>query len=150
MRIALTGATGFLGRFLVAELTGEGHQLCCWYRTRTSQVAETGAHGQITWIRGDLGSAEQTGQLVHGCDAVVHAALYRPGRMFRGGEGDLVEFAEKNVIGSLRLIEAARAAGAERFIFISTCAVHETILDDRPLDEGAGLDAPGGLLLLAD
>ena len=32
-------------------------------------------------------------------------------------------------------MEAARAAGVERFIFISTCAVHERILDDRPLDE---------------
>jgi len=30
---------------------------------------------------------------------------------------------------------AARAAEVPRFIFISTCAVHEKILDDRPLDE---------------
>jgi nucleoside-diphosphate-sugar epimerase len=33
------------------------------------------------------------------------------------------------------LIEAARTAGVRRFVFISTCAVHERILDDRPLDE---------------
>jgi nucleoside-diphosphate-sugar epimerase len=72
---------------------------------------------------------------VRGCDAVVHAALYRPGRAFRGGEGNLIEFVDKNVIGTLRLIETAREAGVERFVFISTCAVHEVILDDRPLDE---------------
>ena len=38
-------------------------------------------------------------------------------------------------MGTLRLIESARAAGVGRFVFISTCAVHEKILDDRPLDE---------------
>ena len=35
----------------------------------------------------------------------------------------------------LQLIEAARQADVWRFVFISTCAVHEKILDDRPLDE---------------
>jgi len=66
---------------------------------------------------------------------VVHAALHHPGGGFRNGEGDLIEFVQKNVVGTLRLIEAARAAGVGRFVFISTCAVHEKILDDRPLDE---------------
>ena len=47
----------------------------------------------------------------------------------------MVGFAERNVVGSLRLIEAARQADVERFVFISTCAVHDRILDDRPLDE---------------
>ena len=60
---------------------------------------------------------------------------FHPSGGFRGGEGDVVEFVEKNVLGTIRLIEAARTAGAERFVLISTCAVHEKILDDRPLDE---------------
>ncbi len=44
-------------------------------------------------------------------------------------------FAERNVLGTLRLMEAARRATVRRFVFISTCAVHEKILEDRPLDE---------------
>ena len=32
MRIAITGATGFLGRYLVQRLAKEGHQLRCWFR----------------------------------------------------------------------------------------------------------------------
>ena len=47
----------------------------------------------------------------------------------------MLEFVEKNVLGTLQLIEAARQADVDRFVFISTCAVHEKILDDRPLDE---------------
>jgi len=65
----------------------------------------------------------------------VHSGLHRAGPTFRGGEGDLAEFAERNIVGSLQLIEASRNAGAGRFVFISTCAVHEKIFDDRPLDE---------------
>ena len=74
-------------------------------------------------------------ELVRGVDAVVHAALYRPGTGFRGREGDLPTFVECNVLGTIRLIEAARQAGVGRFVFISTCAVHEQIMDDRKLDE---------------
>ena len=66
---------------------------------------------------------------------VVHAALFRPGEGFRGSEGDLISFADQNIIGSLRLIEAARRADVPKFVFISTCAVHEVILEDRALDE---------------
>jgi nucleoside-diphosphate-sugar epimerase len=54
---------------------------------------------------------------------------------FRGAEGDPIEFVQKNVVGTLELIEAARRTNVGRFIFISTCAVHEKILDDRALDE---------------
>ena len=40
-----------------------------------------------------------------------------------------------NLTGSLRLFRAAFEAGVPRFVFVSTCAVHEVILPDRPLDE---------------
>ncbi|MGD0898333.1 MAG: NAD-dependent epimerase/dehydratase family protein [Thermoguttaceae bacterium] len=62
-------------------------------------------------------------------------AAYHPGGGFRGNEGDVLKFVEKNVLGTLQLIEAARRANVGRFVFISTCAVHEKIFDDRPLDE---------------
>ena len=38
-------------------------------------------------------------------------------------------------MGSIRLIEAAMNEQVERFVYVSTCAVHEKILSDRPLDE---------------
>jgi nucleoside-diphosphate-sugar epimerase len=61
--------------------------------------------------------------------------LWRTGPGFRGGEGDIVEFARMNILGTLELIEASFAARLQRFVFVSTCAVHEKILDDRALDE---------------
>jgi nucleoside-diphosphate-sugar epimerase len=135
MRIALTGATGFIGRYIATDLIRQGHRLRCWHRPESDRGGFEDLAGSLEWVEGDLGSAASVRSLVEGCDAVVHAALHHPGGGFRGGEGDLVDFVEKNVVGTIRLIEAARTAGAGRFVFISTCAVHEKILDDRPLDE---------------
>lgn len=133
MRIGVTGATGFLGRYIVNELLTAGHSCRCW--ARDSSNRDGFVDGPIDWIRGELADAQSATALASGVDAVVHSALYRPGAGFRGQEGDIATFVRKNVLGTIELIEAARAARVSRFVFISTCAVHEVILDDRPLDE---------------
>jgi nucleoside-diphosphate-sugar epimerase len=136
MRIAVTGATGFLGRYIVRHLTGTGHQLRCWYRPGSdrSGFEDTGA---IEWLPGALGDAAAVRELVWGTDAVVHAAVQweGPRNRGRGGHGEPGVFFGLNLTGSLQLFQAAFEAGVSRCVFISTCAVHEVILDDRPLDE---------------
>jgi nucleoside-diphosphate-sugar epimerase len=133
MRVALTGATGFIGRYIVTHLAGQGHQLRCLHRPTSNREGYDHV-SDLKWTEGDLGDSDSAKSLVDGCDAVVHAAIHWPGAGFRGAEGNLVDFVQKNVVGTLELIEAAHRAGVGRFIFISTCAVHEKILDDRPLD----------------
>ena len=46
-----------------------------------------------------------------------------------------LDVARRNIQGSLELMEAARRLGVGRFVFISSCAVYGSILEDRPLDE---------------
>ena len=135
MLVAVTGATGFLGRYIVHHLSATGHLCRCWYRPESNRGGFEGLEDKLEWLRGDLSDADSMRSLVIGTDAVVHSALYRPGAGFRGAEGDLPTFVERNVLGTIRLIEAARKASVRRFVFISTCAVHEVILDDRTLDE---------------
>jgi nucleoside-diphosphate-sugar epimerase len=135
MRIALTGATGFLGRYLVAELVGQGHHCRCWYRMTSDRSGFPVPQDAITWVPGDLDDPESAPDLLRDCDAVVHAALFRPSGRFVGGEGDILPFVKQNIVGTIRLIETAHRARLARFVFISTCAVHDKILDDRPLDE---------------
>lgn len=136
MRIAVTGGTGFLGRYIVRELSASGHSLRCWYREK-SRIDGLESLPNVEWIKGTLG--EETAPLLEGADAVVHGALYRPeGFNFRDAASApnfFETFLEINLMGSLRLMEAARAQGCQRFLYISSCAVHEKILGDRPLDE---------------
>ena len=133
MKIGLTGGTGFLGHYVIEQLLNDGHQLRCWFRSESSRTHLD--HPRVSWVRGELGDPESTENLVRGCDAIVHSGLFRRGPGFRGSEGDMVEYLEKNLLGTVRLIESAMANSVQRFVFVSTCAVHEKILDDRPLDE---------------
>lgn len=75
--------------------------------------------------------------MVQGVDAVIHAAVQweGPRNRGRGSHGEPSVFLSVNLAGSLQLFQAAFDAGVPRFVFVSTCAVHEVILDDRPLDE---------------
>jgi nucleoside-diphosphate-sugar epimerase len=135
MRVAVTGATGFLGRYIVNRLLRSGHTCRCWYRPTSDKTGFVKTGDDLEWIQGRLGDREAARALVDGVDAVVHSALHHPGGGFRGGEGDLEDFVAKNIGGAVQLLCAAKSAGAERFVFISTCAVHEVILEDRSLDE---------------
>lgn len=137
MRIAVTGATGFLGRYLVRHLAEAGHRLRCWYRPSSDRTGFEASADAIEWLPGTLGDAGATTALVQGVDAVVHAALEWPrqGGFRSSGQDDLLGFLQANLMGSVRLFQTAHAAGVARFVFISTCAVHEVILNGRPLDE---------------
>jgi len=130
MRIGITGATGFLGRYLVRHLQAAGHECRCWYRPESDR---SGLPGSIQWVPGQLGSETDCRELIQGVEAVVHAGLDWAHR--RGQGHDLLHFLQTNLMGSLQLMETARQEGVPRFVFISTCAVHEVILPDRPLDE---------------
>ncbi len=135
MVIALTGATGFLGRYIARQLTAARHHLRCWHRPTSDR---SGLEG-VEWLPGTLGDEAATAALVRGADAVVHAAVDWDGprdrRRERDKQGDIRGFLDHNLMGSLQLFQAAYTAGVPRFVFISTCAVHEVILGDRPLDE---------------
>ena len=137
MKIALTGATGFLGRYIAKRLVQSGHSLRCWYRPQSDRRGFDEINRATEWIPGDLGDRHAIASLVSDVDAVVHAALQwqQQGAFQAAGRKDLEGFLEANLMGSLRLFQAARDASVPRFVFISTCAVHDVILQDRPLDE---------------
>ena len=128
MKVAITGASGFVGRSLVEVLTAAGHE--CRGLTRSGSPGSP-----IDWVRGSLSDGSSLRRLVAGMDAVIHAAFDRPGRSFVGPDAAALDLAERNLIGTIRLIEAAREADVRRFVVLSSGAVHDDILPDRPLDE---------------
>ncbi len=135
MNIALTGATGFLGRYIVHHLSGIGHHLRCWFRPGSDRSGFDDA--AVEWVPGQLGDEAATQKFVAGTDAVIHGAVEWQGPRNRGSgsHGDSDPFFGINLTGSLQLFQAAFEAGVPRFVFISSCAVHDVILGDRPLDE---------------
>ena len=126
MRVAVTGATGFLGRYIVRHLAAAGHEMRCWYRPGSDRSGLESEAAAIEWLPGLLGDAAAARELVNGADAVVHAAVQWQGPRNRGGRshGASDVFLGVNLTGSLELFQAAFAT-VSRFVFISTCAVHE-------------------------
>jgi nucleoside-diphosphate-sugar epimerase len=75
MRVAVTGATGFLGRYIVRHLAGAGHRLRCWYRPGSDRGGFDDVAAAVEWLPGELGDPTAVGHLVGGADALVHAAV---------------------------------------------------------------------------
>lgn len=108
MRLAITGGTGLVGRFIVAGARAAG-----------DQVTRLGRHGaDVPFMLGERPDLE-------GFDALIHCAFqHEPGR-YRGGEGDDPSgFIRDNLDGSVTLFEAAKSAGVGHVIFLSSRAVY--------------------------
>lgn len=119
--VAITGATGIVGRFVVERLAREGSGIRALVRP-TSDRRELPPG--VEWVVGGMTDSSALSDLVEGANAVVHCAYeHVPGR-YRGGEGDdLPGFWRANLQGSLELMQKAVQAGVTRLVLMSSRAV---------------------------
>lgn len=73
MRIFITGATGFIGSFLVAELIGAGHKVIGL--SRSSAGAQMLAEAGAEIVRGDVNDLDNLRTAAKTADAVIHTAF---------------------------------------------------------------------------
>ncbi|RBI87558.1 hypothetical protein DRV85_01110 [Rhodosalinus halophilus] len=119
MRLAITGGTGLVGRFLVEEALAAGDRVTVLTRRPPAPGFFSGAVDHAAF---DLGGPPPA---LDGMDALIHAGLSHVPGKYRGGEGDDPEgFLSANRDGTLRLFEAAARAGVGRVIFLSSRAVY--------------------------
>jgi dihydroflavonol-4-reductase len=124
----LTGATGFVGSAVARVLAARGHRLRLLVRPTSDRRNLAGLDAALAL--GDLTDAASLARAVAGCRYVVHvAADYRfwvpdPDAMLRA-----------NVEGTLAVMRAAQAAGAERIVHCSSVAALGMTHDGTPADE---------------
>jgi nucleoside-diphosphate-sugar epimerase len=102
MKAFVTGATGFTGSRLVPLLTKNGYAVRCLYRASSdrSSLPQPG----IEWAQGDLSDTDALSAAMRGMDTLVNLAS------LGFGHADSI-------------IEAAKNAGIQRAIFVSTTAI---------------------------
>ena len=117
--ICVTGATGFVGSALVGELTCRGIKTSACVR-RTDGTMSNSVENVIV---GDLCADCDWSHAFLGVKIVVHAAA-RVHVMNDSASDSLTAFRAVNVDGTLNLARQAAAAGAKRFVFISSVKVN--------------------------
>lgn len=115
-RALVTGASGFIGRRLVAALVAEGFEVVAF--VRDADQARRAGLSEVIYRSGDVTDADSVRGIGEGATVVFHLASQAEGtgQARAGGEAH-----RRVTVGgtSVLLMEAARA-GVERFIFVSS------------------------------
>lgn len=127
--VAVTGATGFLGRHLIGALAEQGWRVRALVRRDAVLAAPAGAEPEI--VIGGLSDADALASLCHGAEVVIHAAglIKAP---------NLAAFAKVNVEGSRRVAEATERAGVGRMLMVSSLAAREPQLSPYAASKRGG------------
>lgn len=112
--IAISGATGLIGRALCIHLAARGYQVRALTRRTDPTLA---AIPNVQLFNCDLPESIDPGAIA-GCDIVIHAAYPTALR-------DLKQIRHINETGTRKLLQLSRQAGVARFIFVSTTSAHE-------------------------
>ena len=117
MRLAMTGATGFVGGETLTYALAQGHEVIAL--TRRPQTARAG----VTWIEGTLGDSTALDRLAAGADAVLHiaGAVNAPNR---------AGFENANSKGTANVIAAMHRQRVRRLVHVSSLAAREPQLSD--------------------
>ena len=128
MLIALTGATGFIGQYLLREMPKRGYRVRALLRRPASMPVQTSSA-----VIGDLTRPQNMSAALEGVDAVVHSAGLAHA-MSGVPEND---YRLINTEATVRLARAARRAGAKRFVFLSSIRAQCGPTADTVLTEAA-------------
>lgn len=111
MRVLVTGGRGLLGSAVVRELSARGHDVTSFQRSSAGYASD------VREVLGDVTDAGAVAAVMAGQEGVVHLAA----RVSMVGPWDA--FARVNVAGTRTVLDAAEAAGATRFVQVSSPSV---------------------------
>ncbi len=138
--IGVTGATGFVGRAVVAELLARGFGVRAL--ARDADKARRVLPGSVERVIGDALDAERLGELLEGCAACIHLV----GIIRQGGGGRT--FRRVHVGATRAVIDACRRAGVARLLHVSAlgaspegvCEYQRTKYEGEELVRRSGLE----------
>ncbi|MGD8239455.1 MAG: SDR family oxidoreductase [Armatimonadota bacterium] len=132
----VTGGAGFIGANIVKRLVADGHHVTVLDNLVSGHRENLDGLSGVTFIEGDVRDAETVREAMDGVDVIFHLAASVGNR--RSIE-DPVTDSEVNVIGTIRVLEAAREAGTRKIVVSSSAGILGElktlpIREDHPLE----------------
>lgn len=124
--VALTGATGFVGRALLADLRANGYRVRALLRRPADEARDADSA-----VIGDLARPVNMARALEGVDVVVHSAAIAHAMSGRPED----DYRAVNTEATVALAQAARRAGAKRFVFLSSVRAQTGPSADGVVDE---------------
>lgn len=144
LTVAVTGATGFVGRRIVHALAASGHQVRALVRDRAKARSVFAAlpHGQVTLVAGDVADGAAVAELTKGATAAIHLV-----GILREGPGGQT-FQKCHIQATREILEACRARGVNRYVHMSAlgvcsegvCEYQKSKWEAERLVQASGLD----------
>lgn len=129
--IAVTGATGYLGRYIVRELHAAGARIVAAVRN-PARVGELQRDG-IELRQADLADTRALTEAFRGCDAVIANA----GQVSLNPDYEVL--IRQNLDGTRNTLHACANAGVARVVAVSSASVYQQLRSDVAIDETAPL-----------
>ena len=131
MKVLVTGATGFLGKYVVKELVAEGYFVRAFGRNEA--VGQSLVSEQVEFFKGDLSSKQAVEEACKGVEMVVHAGALST------VWGPWESFYQANVLGTQHVLEACRTNKISRLVYVSSPSIYAAPKDQIGIKEE---DAP--------
>ncbi|MBN1198478.1 MAG: NAD-dependent epimerase/dehydratase family protein [Bacteroidales bacterium] len=138
--IVLTGASGFIGRYFLAQMSDQ-YSIIAIAR-RSEGEANVPQNKNIHWIQWDIGNENQLDTVLQkiirlgGADFLIHLAAF-----YDFNYTDDVAYTRTNIEGTRNVIELARQLKIKRFIFASSLAACRFPLPGMSINEQTTVDA---------
>lgn len=135
MKILVTGGAGFVGSHVTQLLLNQDHSVTVVDNLSTGH--KKAIDKRAIFIQTDLSDEVKLEQILPGHDVVIHMASYIE---VEESVKKPVEFAENNIVGTVKLLESMRKTGVKKIVFSSSACVYGTpkklpITEDDPLGE---------------
>ena len=112
MKVLVTGASGYIGKYLLDELVEHGYEVKALTRQPSLKIKD------VEIVRGDIIKPESLLSALDGVDAVFHNAAYAV------DWGKKSEFYRPNVEGTKNIAEACKKKGVDKIIYTSSAGVY--------------------------
>lgn len=127
MQVLVTGGSGAIGRFVVAELADRGHDVTVFDRIEPEFEGVARGTPKFDYRLGDVTDPEAVADAIDGADAVVHLAGLLPDAC----EADPRRAERVNVGGTLNVLAAASERDGVRVLCASSKAVYGTVTGEH-------------------